>query len=100
MWQRGEVFWQWADPTLHHRSHGELLANGVSIDVQTRLSRTGCTELFIGVYAELGQRLFEESFSKRPGETMTRALSWGVTKARALAERASVEKSEASQQHF
>ncbi|WP_313300005.1 hypothetical protein [Pseudomonas sp.] len=86
MWHRGDVFWKWADPTLHHRTYDETLANGVSIDVQVRLSRTGSTQLFIGVYAEHGQRLFEEAFVKRPGETMTKALAWGVAKARALAE--------------
>ncbi|MGN8259529.1 hypothetical protein ACLEJW_09365 [Pseudomonas sp. SMSB3] len=86
MWHRGDIFWKWADPILHHRTHDETLANGISIDVQVRLSRTGSTQLFIGVYAEHGQRLFEEAFFKRPGETMTRALAWGVSKARALAE--------------
>ncbi|MGR6497969.1 hypothetical protein [Pseudomonas fulva] len=97
MWQRGEVFWQWADPTLHHRSHAEILPNGVSIDVQTRLSRTGSTQLFIGVYAKHGQRLFEEAFAKRPGENMTKALSWGVTRARALAESISANRTDACQ---
>ncbi|MEG9622043.1 hypothetical protein [Pseudomonas guariconensis] len=86
MWKRGEAFWQWADPTLHHRTHDETLKNGISIDVQVRLSRTGATQLFIGVYGPQGQRLFEEAFMKRPGETMTRALLWGVAKARSAAD--------------
>lgn len=25
---RGEVFWQWADPSLHHRTHDETLGDG------------------------------------------------------------------------
>lgn len=86
MWKRGEVFWQWADPSLHHRAHDETLENGVSIDVQVRLSPTGGTQLFIGVYAEHGQRLLEEAFMKRPGESMTTAMLWGVSKARKVAE--------------
>lgn len=48
---RGDVFWAWADPTLHHRTHDETLDDGTYIDVQTRLSRTGKTQMFIGVYA-------------------------------------------------
>lgn len=82
MWHRGEIFWQWADPSVHHRTHVEILENGVAIDVQARLSRTGATQLFIGIYAKHGQRLFEEAFLKRPGETMTTALLWGVGRAR------------------
>lgn len=86
MWHRGEIFWQWADPSLHHRTHVEIMENGVAIDVQARLSRTGATQLFIGIYAKHGQALYEEAFLKRPGETMTRALLWGVGKARETAE--------------
>ncbi len=48
---RGDVYWNWADPTLHHRAHEEILNNGSYLDVQVRLSRTGATQLFIGVYA-------------------------------------------------
>ena len=44
---RGEVFWEWADPTLHHRTHDEELEDGTVIDVQVRLSRTGNTQMFI-----------------------------------------------------
>ena len=69
---RGEIFWKWADPVLHHRSHDEELDDGTTIDVQVRLSRTGQTQMFIGVYA-------------RSGESMTRALAWGVGRARRLA---------------
>ena len=87
MWQRGDVYWEWADPTLHHRFYDEVFENRVAIDVQVRLSRTGATQLFIGVYAPCGQRLLEEAFVKRPGETMTRALLAGVAKARKVAER-------------
>ncbi|MDD2000056.1 hypothetical protein ACN99C_06825 [Pseudomonas alloputida] len=82
---RGEVFWAWADPVLHHRSHGEELDDGTSIDVQVRLSRTGQTQMFIGVYAGCGMALHEEVFDSRPGESMTRALAWGVGRARRLA---------------
>lgn len=29
MRMRGNVFWAWADPTLHHRSHDETLDDGI-----------------------------------------------------------------------
>lgn len=82
---RGDVFWNWADPVLHHRIHDEELDDGTTIDVQVRLSRTGQTQMFIGVYAGCGMALHEEAFNSRPGESMTRALAWGVDRARRLA---------------
>jgi hypothetical protein len=82
---RGDIFWGWADPVLHHRSHGEKLDDGTSIDVQVRLSRVGQTQMFIGIYAGCGMAHHEEAFNSRPGESMTRALAWGVERARRLA---------------
>ncbi|SYX90328.1 hypothetical protein CCOS865_02594 [Pseudomonas reidholzensis] len=82
---REETYWQWADTQLHSRSHDEQLSDGTSIDVQVRLSRVGATQLFIGVYARSGKALLEEFYPARPGETMTRALVWGVDRGRALA---------------
>ncbi|KAF4559150.1 hypothetical protein [Pseudomonas sp. CES] len=82
---RGEVFWQWSDPSLHHRTHDETLSDGTHIDVQVRLSRAGNTQMFIGVYASTGMALHEEAFDSRPGESMTRALAWGVGRARRIA---------------
>lgn len=82
---RGEVFWKWADPTLHHRTYDETLEDGTLIDVQVRLSRTGHTQMFLGVYAPGGQSLHEEAFDALPGTTMTRALATGVLRARHVA---------------
>ena len=81
---REETYWQWADAQLHSRSHDELLSDGTNIDVQVRLSRTGATQLFIGIYASHGKAMVEEYYPSRPGETMTRAMVWGVNRARAL----------------
>ncbi|MEG1041905.1 hypothetical protein [Pseudomonas sp. NUPR-001] len=81
---REETYWEWADPQLHSRSHDELLSDGSSIDVQVRLSRTGATQLFLGVYASHGKAMVEEYYKNRPGESMTRAMVWGVDRARAL----------------
>ena len=83
---RGDVYWTWADPTLHHRTHEETLEDGTYIDVQVRLSRTGCTQMFIGVYAPMGIAIHEEAFDSRPHESMTRALAWGVGRARRVAD--------------
>ncbi|WP_151883964.1 MULTISPECIES: hypothetical protein [Pseudomonas] len=82
---RGDVYWSWADPTLHHRTHEEILNDGSYLDVQVRLSRIGATQLFIGVYAPSGTALYEEAFDTRPNESMTSALAWGVARARAVA---------------
>lgn len=82
---RGDVFWEWADPKLHTRTHDETLNDGTFIDVQVRLSRTRKTEMFIGIYAPDGLALHEESVESRHGESMTRTLAWGVGRARQLA---------------
>lgn len=82
---REETYWNWADTQLHSRCHDEVLSDGSTIDVQVRLSRTGATQLFLGVYARKGKALVEEYYPSRPGETMSRALVWGVDRARALA---------------
>ncbi len=84
MRRRGAVFWNWADPVLHSRIHDEVLDDGTLIDVQVRLSRTGTTQMFIGIYGGCGEALHEETYDARPGETMTRALAWGVGRARKL----------------
>ncbi len=54
---REDKYWEWADAGLHSRSHDEVLSDGTSIDVQVRLSRTGATQLFLGVYARHGKAL-------------------------------------------
>lgn len=82
---RGSTFWQWADCKLHHRMHSEVLDDGTIIDVQTRLSRQGITQLFLGVYSENLRINHEEAYTERAGETMTAALLWGVSKARSIA---------------
>ena len=86
MRMRGSVYWTWADPTLHHLTHEETLDDGIRIDVQVRLSRTGSTQMFLGVYARSGMALHEEAFDSRPNESMNRALAWGVERARRVAD--------------
>ena len=82
---RGDVFWEWADPELHTRTHDETLNDGSFIDVQVRLSRAGKTEMFIGIYAPDGVALHEEADDSHSQESMTRVLAWGVGRARQLA---------------
>ncbi|WP_462402615.1 hypothetical protein [Pseudomonas sp. Marseille-QA0332] len=81
---REETYWRWADAQLHSRCHDEELSDGTTIDVQVRLSRLGATQLFLGLYARGGKALVEEYYPARPGETMSRALVWGVDRARAM----------------
>ncbi|WCM49030.1 hypothetical protein OH720_18665 [Pseudomonas sp. WJP1] len=82
MSERGETYWDWADPDEHCRIHEERLKNGLLIDIHVRLSQKGDTQLFIGVYSEQGTRLFEEAYLSRPGETMTQAMEWGIQHAK------------------
>jgi hypothetical protein len=82
---RGDIFWEWADPELHCRTHDETLNDGTHIDVQVRLSRAGETQMFIGIYAPDGMALHEVAVDSHPGESMTRVLAWGVGRARQLA---------------
>lgn len=81
----GTVFWAGADPALQHHSHEEELDDGAKLDLQVRLSRTGDTQLFIGIYERSGLARIEEAYSKRPGESVTRAMAWGARRGRALA---------------
>lgn len=85
MRHRGAVFWAWADPALQHHSHEEELEDGARLDIQVRLSRTGDTQLFIGIYERSGLARIEEAYAKRPGESVTRAMAWGAGRGRALA---------------
>jgi hypothetical protein len=84
MRNRGQKFWDWADPELHSRSHDTRLSDGTLINVQVRLSKAGVTQLFFGIYDKEGTMLFEESFDSRPGETMTQAMEWGLAQVREL----------------
>nr|WP_101209896.1 hypothetical protein [Pseudomonas sp. 43NM1] len=86
---RGSTFWLWADCELHHRTHSEVMSDGVVIDVQARLSRKGITQLFLGVYSEHLRIIYEEAHTERVGETMSTALLWGVGKARRIAAQSS-----------
>ena len=86
MRHRGAVFWAWADPSLQHHSHEEMLADGARLDVQVRLSCTGDTQLFIGIYERSGLARIEEAYAKQPGETITRAMAWGAGRGRSLAQ--------------
>jgi hypothetical protein len=86
MMRRGSKYWHWADCELHCWLHDEVLRDGNLIDVQTRVSRKGRTQLFIGVYDKNGWPVFEESHHHLPNDTMTTALAWGVGRARVIAD--------------
>lgn len=86
---RGQKYWKWADVQLHCRTHEEVLSDGTYLDVQARLSRTGATQMFVGVYASSGDVISEEAYDKRPGENITSALAWGVERARRIASKGS-----------
>ncbi|MFK3973736.1 hypothetical protein ACI2KS_23775 [Pseudomonas sp. NPDC087358] len=85
MRKRGSAYWEWADAELHAMQHSEILPGGAQIDVQSRLSRTGVIQMFIGVYARDGRSVSEQYFPHRDGERITEALAWGVREATAIA---------------
>lgn len=82
MRNRGKVYWEWADPVLHVRSKDERLPDGTLLNVLVRMSPFGEVQLFVGVYGVKGTLIFEESYDSRPGETMTRAMAWGLERAK------------------
>ncbi|MEW5697617.1 hypothetical protein [Pseudomonas synxantha] len=84
MFTRGRTFWTWANPHLHCRTKDERLADGSQVNVQVRTSSTGAVQLFLGLYAPKGIMIFEESFDSRPGQTMTQAMEWGISRAKEL----------------
>lgn len=85
MRNRGPVYWNWSDVQLQTMTHEEELNDGTKIDVKARISRTGGTQMFIGVYLEDGRILYEEGYDCVPGQTTTRALVSGAQRARGLA---------------
>ncbi len=76
MLKRGDDYKRWCDPGLNHQVHQQTLDDGTLLEVQTRLSRTGATQLFIGIYEVDGACIHERVYDQRPGETTTRALLW------------------------
>jgi hypothetical protein len=84
MRKRGERYWAWASADLHVRNHDERVGAQALINIQARHSAKAGTQLFIGAYGEKGIMLFEEVYDSRPGESMTQAMEWGLTRARSL----------------
>ena len=82
---RGSVYWRWVDPEIHVRNKDERLSDGTLLNVQVRTSKTGDTQLFLGVYGHQGMMLHEEAFDSRPGETMTQAMARGFQRAKEYA---------------
>lgn len=82
MRDRGKVYWEWADASLHCRSIDERQPDGTLFNIQVRMSLLGRTQLFIGVYDIKGKMLLEEAFDSMVGQTMTSAMAWGLERAR------------------
>jgi hypothetical protein len=89
MKNRGSTFWSWSDAQLQTKTYEEELDDGTKIDVQARLSRTGGTQIFLGVYTEDGRIITEEIYDNLPGQTTLRAIVSGTQRARAVATGAS-----------
>lgn len=85
MKNRGAAFWSWSDAQLQTKTHEEELDDGTKIDVQARISRTGGTQMFLGVYTADGRIITEEIYENLPGQTTLRAIVSGTQRARAVA---------------
>jgi len=85
MKNRGPTFWSWSDAQLQATAHEEELDDGTKIDVQARISKTGGTQMFLGVYTEDGRIITEEIYDSLPGQTTSRAIVSGTQRARAVA---------------
>lgn len=85
MRHRGSCFRSWSNNLLPTTLHTEELDDGMQIEIQARLSRTGGTQLFIGVYDVDGIRICEEAYQALPGQNVSRALVMGTQRARAIA---------------
>lgn len=85
MKNRGPTFWSWSDAQLQTKTFEEQLDDGIEIDVQSRISRTGGTQMFLGVYADDGRIITEEVYDNLPGQTTARAIVSGTQRARAVA---------------
>lgn len=84
MRHRGSQYWAWSDCQLSSRSHDEVLSDGTQLNVQTRISRNGATQVFIGLYGEAGEMMIEEFYASLPDQTLSSALVWAINRARAL----------------
>lgn len=82
MRNRGQIFWEWADPDLHFRNFDERLADGSLINIQVRTSKAKQTQLFLGIYTHDGSMLLEEGYLDCEGQTMTAATTWALLRAR------------------
>jgi hypothetical protein len=89
MKNRGSTFWSWSDAQLQTKTYEEELDDGTKIDVQARISRTGGTQMFLGVYTGDGRAITEEIYDNLPGQTTLRAIVSGTQRARAVATGAS-----------
>lgn len=83
MRNRGQIFWEWADPDLHVRNFDERLTDGSLINIQVRTSKVQQTQLFLGIYALDGKMLLEEGYLHCKGLTMTAAMTWALQRAHA-----------------
>lgn len=81
MRKRGKIYWSWADADLHCRNLDERLACGRLINLQARLTRESVTQLFIGIYGNLGELLLEEYHETCPGQSQSAAMAWGLQRA-------------------
>lgn len=85
MRQRGSCFRNWSKSPLRASVHEEVLDNGTQVETRARLSTTGGTQLFIGIYKDKGACICEELYMTLAEHNITRAVTVGKQRARAIA---------------
>ncbi|MFK3973734.1 hypothetical protein ACI2KS_23765 [Pseudomonas sp. NPDC087358] len=76
MRNRGPKFHQWNTSELNPFRHTAILWYGVQVDVQVQLSE-GVTLIFIGIYTNTGDRIFEECYGTLHQENES-AVDWAM----------------------
>jgi hypothetical protein len=73
---RGPKFKQWATSELDPFRHTAIMWSGLQLDVQIKLSE-GVTLIFIGIYKNTGERVFEECYGTLHKDHPT-AVNWAL----------------------
>ena len=73
---RGPKFKQWATSELDPFRHAVIMWSGLQVDVQIKLSQ-GVTLIFIGIYKNNGDRIFEECYGTLHKDVPT-AVNWAL----------------------
>ncbi|WP_130931533.1 hypothetical protein [Pseudomonas sp. Sample_24] len=82
MRHRGAKFWLWLNNRLPVKIYEDALNDGRQIEVHSRITQEGMTQVFIGIYDNRGGVMFEDFQDRGFREPLASALKWGASWAR------------------